>query len=104
VLIYQKEERFGPFAMLGNTKVAPMFDDKIICLHDSKGKFPVKSFCRKACEGSSNLALPTKTIRRPKAPTKACSLAWVATKGKVPTEDILKIRNFNLVSRCPTCL
>ena len=30
-------------------------------------------------------------------------LTWAATKGKVPTEDVLKRRNFNLASRCPMC-
>ena len=32
-----------------------------------------------------------------------CSLGWAATNGKVPTEDMLKRRNFQLASRCPMC-
>jgi len=30
--------------------------------------------------------------------------AWAATKGKIPTEDGLKKRNFNGPSRCSICL
>ena len=53
--------------------------------------------------GASNIDLHVDAIWRSKAPTKACFLAWAAIKEKVPTQDMLKRRNFNLASRCPMC-
>jgi len=78
-------------------------DDKIFWPHDAKGKFTIKSFYREVCEASSNLDFPTNAISRSKASTKACFLAWAATKGKVPTKYMLKRRNFNLGGRCLMC-
>ena len=75
----------------------------IIWPHDSKGKFTIKSFYREVCEGSSNINFPADAIRRSKAPTKDCFLAWAATKGKVPKEDMLNRRNFKLAGGCPMC-
>uniref|UniRef100_A0A7C9D869 Reverse transcriptase zinc-binding domain-containing protein n=1 Tax=Opuntia streptacantha TaxID=393608 RepID=A0A7C9D869_OPUST len=37
-------------------------------------------------------------------PTKVCFFAWAATKGNIPTEDVLKRRNFSGPSRCYVCL
>jgi len=45
-----------------------------------------------------------KEIWKSKAPTKTYFLASVTFKGKVPTEVMLKKRNFYLASRCPMCL
>ena len=84
-------------------KVAPVGDDRMIWPHDSKGEFTIKSFYRVLGEGSSDIDFPVDVIWRSKAPTKVCFLAWADTKGKVPTEDILKRRNFNLANRCPMC-
>ena len=39
-----------------------------------------------------------------KAPTKVCFFAWEATIGKIPTDDMLKRRNFGGPSRCSMCL
>ena len=47
---------------------------------------------------------PAKAIWKSKAPTKACFLAWVTSKGKVPTEVVLKRRHFNLASSYAMCL
>ena len=33
-----------------------------------------------------------------------CFFAWAATVGKIPTEGMLKIRNFSGPSRCFMCL
>jgi len=45
-----------------------------------------------------------KAIWNPKVPTKACFFAWAASKGKIPTEDKLKRRNFSGPRRCSLCL
>jgi len=81
-----------------------MGDDMILWPHDSKRKFTIKSFYREVCEASSIINFPADAIRRSKALIEACFLAWAATKGKVPTEEMLKQRNFKLASRCPMCL
>ena len=91
----------NPLALLANTKVTPVGDDKMIWPHDSKRKFTIKNFYRVVCEGY--IDFPLDAIWRSKTPTKACFLAWATTKGKVPTEDMVKRRNFNLASRCPIC-
>ena len=54
--------------------------------------------------GSNHLGVLVKAIWKCKAPMKACFLAWAASKGKVPSEIILKKRNFNFASRCAMCL
>ena len=77
-------------ALLANTKVSLVGDDRMIWPQDSKGKFTIKSFYRVVCEGLSSIDFPVDAIWRSKAPTKACFLDWVATKGKVPTKDMLK--------------
>ena len=87
-------------ALIANTKVTPVSDNKMIWPHDSKRKFTIKSFYRVVCEGLSSIDFPVDAIWRSKAPTKAYFLARAATKGKVPIEDMLMRRNFNLASRC----
>ena len=54
--------------------------------------------------GSNGPYFPTKAIWKSKALTKASFLAWVAPTGKVPTEIMLKRKNFNLANRCAMCL
>jgi len=49
-------------ALLANSKVALVGDDKIIWPHDPKGKFTIKSFYREVCLGSSNIAFPVDAI------------------------------------------
>jgi len=58
----EEETISNHLALLANTKVAPVGNNKIIWPHDSKGKFTVKSFCGEVCEGSSNLAFPANSI------------------------------------------
>ena len=74
-------------------------EDKIIWSIESKGTFSVKSLCKRMI-GSSGPYFLTKAIWKSEAPTKACFLAWVASKGKVATEIMLKRRNFKLASSC----
>ena len=69
--------------------------------HDSKGDFTIKSFFRVLWKEPAVIDFSADVIWTSKAPTKVCFLAWAVTKGKVPTEDMLKRRNFNLASRCP---
>ena len=64
-----------------------------------EGFFFVKRLCEKVL-GSNCPNFPSKAIWKSKASTKACFLAWVASKGKVPMKGILKKRNCNLASRC----
>jgi len=77
-------------------------DDKIIWSLHSSGLFSVKSLCEKML-GSNHPIFPVKAIWKSKAATKACFLVLAATKGKVPTEIMLKRRNFSLDSRCVMC-
>ena len=53
--------------------------------------------------GTHHPNFPVKAIWKSKAPIKACFLVWAASKGKVPTEIMLKRRNFSLASRCVMC-
>ena len=78
-------------------------EDKIVGPLDSKAIFSVKSLCKRLL-GSNGPYFPTRAIWKFKSPTKACFLAWAASKGKVPTEVTLKRRNFNLASRCQCAL
>jgi len=61
-------------ALLANTKVALVGDNKITWPHDSKGNFTIKSFYREVCEGSSNIYFLVDAIWRSNALTKACFL------------------------------
>ena len=65
---------------------------------DPNGTTSVKSLSDRL-HGSSCSNFPAEVILKSEAPTKACFLAWAASKGKVPIEDMLKRRNFNLASR-----
>ena len=70
---------------------------------ESNGTFSIKSLCKRML-GFQGPYLPVKAIWKSKAPTKACFLAWGASKGNVPMEIMLRRRNFNLASRCAMCL
>ena len=78
-------------------------EDKIIWSLESKGTFSVKSRYKRML-GSNDPYFPAKAIWKSKAPMKGCFLTWVASKAKVPTENMHKRRNFNLTSRCAMCL
>jgi len=83
-------------ALLADSKIVSVGDDMILWPHDSTKKFTIKSFYGEVCIGSSFIDFPADAIWRSEAPLKACFLAWAATKGKVPTEEMLKRRNFKL--------
>ena len=50
----------------------------------------LKSFRTEVYQGKSHLPFPDDAIWKSKAPTKACFLAWAATKGKIRIEDMFK--------------
>jgi len=54
--------------------------------------------------GPNRPDFPGKAIWKSKVPIQACFLVWAVSKGKVPTEVMLKRRNFSLASRCARCL
>ena len=60
-------------------------EDKIVWSLDSRGIFSVRSLWGKMLT-SNGPYFPAKDIWKSGAPTKACFLAWAASKGKVPTE------------------
>jgi len=82
-----------------NVNVHPDVVDQIVWSLDSRGIFSVKSVCEKKLVSISTDFL-AKEIWKSKAPTKACFLAWATSKGEVPTDIMLKKRNFILASRC----
>jgi len=86
-----------------NANVHPSVEDQIVWSLDSIGTFSVKSVCEKKLVPIST-DFPAKEIWKSKAPSKVCFLAWAASKGKVPTEIMLKRRIFSLASRCALCL
>jgi len=98
---WEEEKVLDLLALLVNITVVQVGEDRMIWPHDSKGDFTIKSLSRVLYKGPPVTDFPADAIWRSKAPTKA--LAWAATKGKVPTEDMLKRRNFNLASRGPMC-
>ena len=80
----------------------PEGDDKIIWSINYSGIFSVKSVCERML-GSNHPIFPVKVIWKSKAPTKACFSSLGAFKRKIPTEIMLKRRNFRLASRCVMC-
>lgn len=67
-------------ALIANTKVAIEGDDEVLSLYDSNGQPTVQSCCIEMYKGSTQLI--DEAISKSKAPTKACFLAWAATRGK----------------------
>ena len=63
------------------------------------GNAPSKLTVKRPFIGSSQFDFPAKAIWKFKAPHKVCFLVWAATRGKIPVEDMLKRRNFNLARR-----
>ena len=72
-----------------NVDVHLVGEDKIVWSLDSRGIFSVKNVCEKMLVFNCP-DFPAKEIWRSKAPMKACFLAWAASKGKVPTEVMLR--------------
>ena len=91
-------------ALLASKEVLPQGNDVIVWPLDPKGSFSVKSFCSTQVEVTSCWDGAAKAIWNSKVSTKACFFAWVASKGKIHTEDKLKRRNFSGPSRCSLCL
>ena len=75
--------------MLANTKVAFESDDQILWPYDPSGKFIIKSYCREIFRWL-NQDVPARAIWKCKAPTRACYLAWAATRRKAPRATYLK--------------
>ena len=100
---WEEESVLSLLALLDGSKVDLASNDMILWPHDSTKKFTIKIFI-KISKGLSVIDFPADAIWKSKAPLKACFLAWAATKVKVPTEEMLKRRNFKLASRCPMCL
>ena len=48
---WKEESVLNLLALLANTKIAPVGNDKIILPHDSKGNFIIKIFYREVCVG-----------------------------------------------------
>jgi len=78
-------------------------ENKIIWSLESRGTFSIKSLCKRML-GFKGPYFPTKAIWESKAAMKACFFAWAASKGKVPTEIMLKRRNYNLAGKFAMCL
>jgi len=91
-------------ALLAGKEVLPQGNDVIVWPLNSKGSFSVKSFCSTQVEATICWDVAAKSIWNSRVPTKACFFAWAAAKGKIPTEDKLKRRNFSGPSRCLLCL
>jgi len=78
-------------ALLASKEVLPQGNDVIVWPLNPKGSFSVKSFCSTLVEATSCWDGAAKAIWNSKVPTKAFFFfAWVASKGKIPTEDKLK--------------
>ena len=71
---------------------------------NSKGSFSIKSFCSTHSDALDGYDFAAKSIWKSKAPTKVCFFVWAATIGKIPTDDMLKRRNFRGLSKCSLCL
>jgi len=84
-----------------NTNVVLEGEDETHILITQVGNSPskLKSYCEEIFKGSTQLDFPSKAVWKSKAPTQVCFLAWEAAKGKIPTRDMLKRRNFKLASR-----
>ena len=71
-------------ALVANTEVVLEGEDEIYWPHNSSGQFTIKSYRKKTYKGSTQLDFLAK------APTKVCFLAWAATKGNVPMQDMFR--------------
>ena len=81
---WEEESILDLLSLLADSKVNvhPGGEDQIVWSLDSRGIFSVKSVCEKKLVPIST-DFPAKEIWKSKAPTKACFLAWAASKGKV---------------------
>jgi len=91
-------------AVLAGKEVLSQGKDEIVWPLNSKGSFSVKSFCSTYFDALDGRDFTAKSIWKSKAPTKVCFFAWATTLGKIPTDDMLKRRNFRGPGRCSMCL
>jgi len=91
-------------AVLAGKEVLSQGKDEIVWPLNSKGSFSVKSFCFKQFEALDGCDFAAKSIWKSEALTKVCFVAWAATLGKIPIDDMLKKRNSRGPSRCSMCL
>ena len=90
-------------AILASREVRDQVKDELIWPLDVKGAFNIKSFCKVVFDRPFGPDFPSTAIWRSNAPPKVCFFAWATTLEKVPTEDVLKRRNFHGPSRCVLC-
>ena len=90
-------------ASLANVSIRSESNDKIIWPLKPNASFSVKCFGNRLANDSNCPSFPPKAVPKSKAPMKACFLTWWHLR-RIPTEDMLKIRNFNSTSRCAMCV
>ena len=78
--------------------------DEIVWPLNAKGSFSIKSFCSTHSDALDGYDLAAMSIWKSKAPTKVCFFVWAASIGKIPTDDMLRRRNFRGPSRRSLCL
>ena len=91
-------------AILAGKEVLSQEKDEIVWPFNSKGSFSIKSFCSTHSDVLGGYDFAAKSIWKSKAPTKVSFFAWAASIGRIPTDDMLKRRNFRGPSRCSLCL
>jgi len=101
---WEDDNNCNLLAILAGKEVLSQGKDEIVWPLNSEGSFSIKRFCSTQFEALDGRDFATKSIWKSKAPTKVCFLAWLATLGKIPTDDMLKRRNFRGPSRCSMCL
>jgi len=93
---------FAVFSFVGK-EVLPRGNNDIVWPLNS-GFFYGQEFSFHTGEGMDYWDIVAKSIWKSRAPRKVCFFAWVASKGKIPTDDKLKRRNLSGPSRCFMCL
>jgi len=88
-------------ALLAGKEVLPQGNDAIGWPLNSKGSFSAKSFCSAQVELTDCFNVAAMSFCNF---TEKKNLTSAASKGKIPTEDKLKRRNFSGPSRCFLCL
>jgi len=101
---WEEDNICNSLAALAGKEVLSQGKDEMVWPLNSKRSFSVKSFCSTQFEALDGCDFVAKSIWKSKVPTKVCFFAWAATLGKIPTDDMLKRRNFRGLSRCSMCL
>ena len=92
---WEGDSSFSLLGLLAGKEVLPQSNDEIVWLINYKGSFTVKSSCFRQFEMLDGWDIVAKSIWKSTADRKVCFFAWVATKGKIPTEHMLKRKNFS---------